>query len=45
MKKVPSLGAPYLPWALGQYPSFQMVSPPLSSMHLCISPMLNLRKH
>ncbi|CAI9561934.1 unnamed protein product [Staurois parvus] len=31
MKKVPgaSHGAPYLPQALGQCPSFQMVSPPL----------------
>ncbi|CAI9596670.1 unnamed protein product, partial [Staurois parvus] len=31
MKKVPgaSHGAPYWPWALGQCPSFQMVSPPL----------------
>ncbi|CAI9619185.1 unnamed protein product, partial [Staurois parvus] len=31
MKKVPgaSLGVPYGPWALGQCPSFQMVSPPL----------------
>ncbi|CAI9593565.1 unnamed protein product [Staurois parvus] len=31
MKKVPgaSHGAPYCPRALGQCPSFQMVSPPL----------------
>ncbi|CAI9591658.1 unnamed protein product, partial [Staurois parvus] len=31
MKKVPGgfHGAPYRPWALGQCPSFQMVSPPL----------------
>ncbi|CAI9620487.1 unnamed protein product, partial [Staurois parvus] len=36
MKKVPgeSHGAPYCPLALGQCPSFQMVSPPLGGSEL-----------